>query len=156
MYGPVTDPGEATFSKRVKEELKVDILSSPYRDYDINTIVTTILSLPRDTKLLLWGSSLGANNCPVVAHKIYPRKIDGMWGFQASIYGAQVVIPDNVAFAHEVYNSNYIETQGLGAYRWTKASKTTNLYLTDRHDIHPGETQAAQDMFLAEMKRVIS
>lgn len=156
MYGPVTDPGEKEFTEKVKA-LGVDVLGSPYRDYEVNTVVEQIKQLPTDVKIILWGSSLGANNCPVIASLINYRTIDGMWGFQASEYGAKVPITSNVLFAHEVYNPIYPETFGLGHYQWEKrpGNHTTNLYLTPRRDIHPGETEAAQEMFLGEIKRVI-
>lgn len=157
MYGPATDPGEREFTEKVKA-LGVDVGASPYRDYQVNDIVAAINTLAMTAILLVWGSSLGANNCPVVAAYVPHRTIHGLWGFQASNYGAQVPIPPNVLFAHEVYNSIWAETFGLGAYRWTKApgNTRTNLYLSDRHDFHPGETEASQAMFLGEMQRVIA
>jgi hypothetical protein len=155
MWGPVTDPGEAEFCQKVAA-LGVDIGASPYRDYDVNTIVAAINVLPSGVCVLVWGSSLGANNSPVVG-SYTNRTIDGMWGFQASLYGAQVPITSNVKFAHEVYNPNLLETGGLGAYQWQVAAgnRRTNLYTSVRYDLHPGETESAQAMFLAEMKRVI-
>lgn len=165
MYGPVTDPGEREFTLKVAE-LGVDVGQSPYRDYEVDQIVADINAAPADATILVWGSSLGANNCPVVASYIsrdipqsyIKRVIHGMWGFQASLYGAQVPIPSNVLFAHEVYNPLWIETMGLGAYEWVRASgnTTTNLYLSKRYDLHPGETEQAQAMFLAEIQRVIA
>jgi hypothetical protein len=155
MGGYLTDPGELTFSHKV-QALGVNILKSPYRDTDINIITEVIKDLPKDSKVILWGSSLGANNLPYIA-TLAKREIEGIWGFQASLYGMRYPIPANVKFAHEVFNSNVVETGGLGAYKWTKApgNKVTNLYLSDRHDMHPGETEASQEMFLNEMKRVI-
>ena len=157
LWGPVTDPGEVEFSEKVKL-LGVDIGKSPYRDYDINTIVADLAAAPDDAILLLWGSSLGANNCPVVASYVPHRTIHGMWGFQASEGGAKVAVPSNVLFAHEVYNPNWIMTVGLGAYEWVKApgNTITNLYLSARDDFHPGETETTQTMFLAELARVIA
>ena len=157
MWGRMTDPGEDVFSQEVAK-LGVDIGNSPYRDYEVNQIVADFNAAPSNAIRLLWGSSLGANNCPVVASYAPHVIIHGMWGFQASLYGAQVPIPGNVLFAHEVFNSIWIETLGLGAYKWVRATGNshTNLYLSDRGDFHPGETSAAETMFLAEMKRVIA
>jgi len=163
MWGPVTDPGESQFSQRVRDEVGIDIQASPYRDYDVNTIVASICALPPEAKVLIWGSSLGANNAPVVASYVYSqqpsRVINGIWGFQASLYGAQVPITRNVLFAHEAYNPAPIETFGLGAYRWTKAdgNAITNVYYTTNNDLHPGDgDENVQNMFLAEMKRVVA
>lgn len=156
QWGPVTDSGEREFTAKVAE-LGVDIKGSPYRDYDVNAIVAEISSLPADATILVWGSSLGANNSPVVGAYTH-RRIHGMWGFQASLYGSQVAITPNVLFAHEVYNPLWIETMGLGAYEWVvaKGNTVTNLYVSKRYDLHPGETEQSQAMFLGEMQRVIA
>jgi hypothetical protein len=156
MWGPLTDPGEDVFSQEVAK-LGVDIGRSPYRDYKVNEIATDFNSSPPGAIRLVWGSSLGCNNCPIVAAYAPHVVIHGMWGFQASLYGAQVPIPANCLFAHEVYNPNLAMTGGLGAYEWTKApdNHVTNLYLSKRYDFHPGETTQVMEMFLAEMKRVI-
>ncbi len=157
MYGPLTDPGEREFSAKVAG-LGVDIGQSPYRDYQVNEIVTDFNTAPPDAILLLWGSSLFANNCPVVAAYTPHRIIHGMWGFQASEYGAKVPIQSNVLFAHEVYNPAWPGTLGLGHYQWVRAvnNHVTNLYLSARYDMHPGETERSQEMFLAEIQRVIA
>ena len=156
MWGPVTDPGEREFCAKVAA-LGVDIGRSPYEHYEVNQIAADFNAAPNAVHLV-WGSSLGANNCPVVAVYAPRVVIHGMWGFQASLDGAQVGIPHNVLFAHEVWNPNWAMTFGLGAYEWVRApgNSRTNLYTSKRYDFHPGETEAAQAMFLAEMKRVIA
>lgn len=156
QWGPVTDSGEREFTAKVAA-LGVDIGGSPYRDYEVTKIANDFNAAPHDAVLLLWGSSLGANNCPVVAVYTH-RAIHGMWGFQASEYGAKVAIPNTVLFAHEVYNPNWAGTLGLGHYQWVLADNNhhTNLYLSARYDMHPGETEQSQAMFLAEIERVIA
>lgn len=157
LWGPITDPGEREFSAKVAA-LGVDIGGSPYRDYEVNQIVADFNAAPANAIRLLWGSSLGANNCPVVATYAPHVLIHGMWGFQASLDGAQVEVPSNVLFAHEVWNSIIPMTGGLGAYEWKKAAGNvrTSLYTSNRPDFHPGETESSQNMFLAEMQRVIA
>jgi hypothetical protein len=156
QWGTVTDPGERTFSKKVKE-LGVDIGNSPYPDYRVNQIAADFNAAPADAIRLLWGSSLGANNCPVVATDALHVAIHGMWGFQASEDGAKWPVPRNVLFAHEVYNPIWLMTLGLGHYKWVLApgNTRTTLVLSKKYDLHPGETEQVQAMFLAEMKRVI-
>lgn len=151
LWGPLTDPGEREFSAKVAA-LGVDVGNSPYRDYEVDQIAADVDAAPPDAIRLLWGSSLGACNCPVVASRT-KAVINGMWGFQASLGGEQMPIPDNVLFAHEVWNPNI----WLGGYEWQLAAGNhrTNLYTSKRYDFHPGETEAAQAMFLAEMRRVI-
>ncbi len=153
LWGPITDPGEREFSAKVAA-LGVDIGNSPYRDYDVNQIAADFSAAPANAIRLLWGSSLGANNCPVVASRT-KAIIHGMWGFQASQGGEKnVPIPSNVLFAHEVFNPHIF----LGSFLWQKApgNQRTSLYRSKRDDPHPGETESAQSMFLAEMKRIIA
>ena len=157
MWGPISDPGMAAFTARVKD-VGVNVHNSPYRDYDVTQIIAEIMNVPIDDLLFIFGASLGACNCPVVAAYVPHRTIDGMWGFQASLDGAQVPITPNVKFAHEVWNPTWWHTFGLGAYEWVKApgNTKTNLYTSKRDDLHPGETLSAQEMFLGEMKRIIA
>jgi len=170
MYGPVTDPGARTMSQRMAEELPgINMHDSPYRDYDVNEICYIIKELAENDVVLVAGTSLGSNNTPVVGAYAYlnnpKRIIHGIWGFQASIWGAKAGssqyypgITPNVKFAHLAYSTNPLNF-GLGAYVWQKVpgNHTTNLYAFDTGDLHPGDQNVnVQDMFLAEMKRVIA
>jgi hypothetical protein len=163
MFGEATDPGELQFTERAVAALKalpgitVDAGRSPYRDYEVNVIAADINAAPAGTINYVGGSSLGCNNGPVVAAYCPHRIIHGLWGFQASLYGAQVAIGTNVLFAHEAMNPNWFETFGLGAYRWVRApgNSKTRLLITETHDLHPGDFNAGvQDTFIAEMKRI--
>jgi hypothetical protein len=170
MWGPVTDPGSRTMSERIAELPGVDIGASPYRDYDVNTIVAAILALPLSVPVIVGGTSLGCNNTPVVAAYVYAqnpkRIIQGIWGFQASEYGAKAGVESyypgitpNVLFAHLVSSDNPIPFPGLGSYRWKNApgNNVTSLHLDTVDDPHPGDTNVTeQDKFLAEMQRVIA
>jgi len=166
MYGWLgqsADRGEDQFSRRVAAELGVNVGASPYQEYDVNNIVTAILALPSDAPVIVWGTSLGANNAPVVAANVYGlnpnRIIHGIWGFQASQFGAHLGIPPNVLFAHLTSSDNPIPLPGLGSYRWVKAegNTVTNLYLDTVNDPHPGDGNAAvQNKYLDEMRRVIA
>lgn len=174
MWGPVTDPGARVMTQRMGTELgPINMHSSPYRDYDVNNIVAEILGLPADAIVIICGTSLGGNNGPVVAAYVYlqnkTRTIHGLWGFQASIWGAQAQpgtvypgITPNVKFAHLI-SSDFPLNGGLGAYRWASAPGNTvtngnGQPLLTTHDYpHPGDGVAAdQNMFLGEMKRVIA
>jgi hypothetical protein len=85
--------------------------------------------------------------------------IQGIWGFQASEYGAKDGIPPNVLFAQLTSSDNPIPFPRLGSYRWVKATgnTVTNLYLNTVNDPHPGDGNVAvQNKYLAEMRRVIA
>ena len=174
MWGPVTDPGARDMTQRMSAELPgIDMHDSPYRDYDVNEICGIIKELPNDAIIIVCGTSLGANNTPVVGAYAYlndrKRVIHGIWSFQASVWGARggvdpsyPGITPNVEFAHLI-SSDAPENFGLGAYRWisTPGNTVTNgngqPLITVHNYPHPGDGVVAdQDMFLDEMKRVIA
>lgn len=158
MGGPMTDPGETGFSQRVAHELGVNIHGSPYRDSEAANIAVMIDKLPsKDNGVFVWGTSLGANNTPVVCSYV-KRDIDGAFGFQASIYGAKgYPLNKNVKFAHLIYSYNPIPLPGLGAYLWPLGTMAAASYHKTPHHIpHPGDYDMHdQNMFLAEMQRII-
>lgn len=157
MGGPMTDPGEAGFSQRVAHELGVNIHGSPYRDYEAGEIAAIIDKLPPEDGVFVWGTSLGSNNTPVVC-SYTKHRIDGAFGFQASIYGAKgYPLNDNVKFAHLIYSYNPIPLPGLGAYIWPLGSMNAASYHKTEHNIpHPGDYDISdQNVFLGEMKRIM-
>jgi len=160
MWGPLTDPGARVFTDRVHEEFPdINVHQSPYRDFDVPTVVAEIKALSTDPKPIVFvaGTSLGCNNAPVVGQYLDGvATIHGMFGFQASYWGAHSVVTKNVLFAHEFYSLNPVNMQ-LGAYRWPAAADNKNTVLTDERDlVHPGDTDLhSQDVFLTEMKRIM-
>ncbi len=158
MGGPMTDPGEYGFTQRVAHELGVNIHGSPYRDTEAGNIAVLIQKLPPKDGVFVWGTSLGANNTPVVCSYVKGRTIDGAFGFQASIYGAKgFALNANIKFAHLIYSYNPIPLPGLGAYIWPLGDMPAASYHKTQHNIpHPGDYDVGdQNMFLAEMKRIM-
>lgn len=149
MGGPSTNPAESGFSRRVAE-LGVDIHGSPYRDYQAGEIAAIINKIPESEGVFVWGTSLGANNTPLVCGYVH-RRIDGAFGFQASLYGYQGKIPSNVKFAHLISSHSPVPMPGLGAYVWG------GDYHHEWHDIpHPGDYDTGdQDKFLGEMRHIM-
>lgn len=160
MYGPATDPGEKTFTAMVKaiDPGRIDVGRSPYRDYEVQEIAADLLGASKNAIRLVIGSSLGANNGPVAAVYAHAVAIHGIFGFQASSYGAREPIPSNVLFAHEFYNPLWPMTLGLGTYKWelAKNNSRTSLVLTSEYAFHPGETPKAMAAFINEIKRIIN
>ncbi len=156
MYGPVTDPGERSFTARVKA-LGVDVYDSPYRDYQVSLIADTIKRIPKKDIIFVWGSSLGANNAPIVANYVNDTYINAIFGYQASRKGSRAPVPSNVLYAHEFWNPLWVMTWGLGAYKWELApgNHVTKLVTTPRYAFHPGETAEAQGSFLEEMQIIM-
>jgi hypothetical protein len=167
MWGGITDPGAREFTNKVKllDPERIDIGNSPYPDYQIPQIAADFSAAPTDAIRMGGGSSLGCNNIAMIGLYVPHLTFHGIWGFQASDYGARAKegttydgIPSNVLFAHEVYNPIWLQTGGLGAYEWVRSPNNhkTNLYVSKRYDFHPGETEQVQAMFLAEIARVIA
>ncbi len=155
--GASTDPAESGFSKRVAE-LGINIHGSPYNDYDAGRIALLIDTLPAEDGVFVWGTSLGSNNTPVVCGYTKHR-IDGAFGFQASLYGFHSALTANVQFAHLIYSYNPAPAPGLGAYIWDVGTITNPLsyHKTPHHIPHPGDYDVGdQDMFLSEMKRIMA
>ncbi len=159
MGGHTTDPGEDWFTARVKAEIPdIDIHHSPYRDQDAGYIAAEIDKLPPEDIVFVQGTSLGANDCPVVGNYT-KHKIDGMFGFQASMFGVHQPVTSNVLFAHLFFSFNPIPFPLLGAYQWRRAvgNTVTGLHVTPKHLPHPGDYDVpSQNIFLAEIKRIIA
>jgi hypothetical protein len=158
MGGSATDPGAHTFTELLRKEIPgIDLGRSPYRDYDVQEIADDFVRSVSTAVRLCIGSSLGACNCPVVAARA-PVAIHGIFGFQASSYGAVQPITHNVLFAHLFRNPLWPMTLGLGTGRWTRAdgNTRTSLVVSNEYALHPGETQRAMSTFLAEIKRIVA
>ncbi len=159
MGGHNTDPGEEWFTSRVKAEIpEINVHGSPYSDEDVNLIASEIEKLPDTDTVLVCGTSLGANNAPVVGART-KHTIHGMFGFQASEWGYHSRVTSNVLYAHLFYSFNPIPLPLLGAYQWRRAvgNTVTNLHLTPKHLPHPGDYDVpSQNVFLAEIKRIVT
>jgi hypothetical protein len=156
MYGPATDPGERAFTELLRREMPgIDLGRSPYRDYDVQEIADDFSRSHPTAVRICVGSSLGANNCPVVAARTKVA-VHGIFGFQASSYGADMPITQNVLFAHLFRNPIWLMTFGLGTATWRRniGNSRTSLIVSSEYAMHPGETQKAMSTFLAEIKRI--
>ncbi|MGA8078943.1 MAG: hypothetical protein WB868_16335, partial [Xanthobacteraceae bacterium] len=160
LGGVAFDPagGETVFTKRIAA-IGVNTLDSPYQETNVDTIVSAILATPTDTKIIVGGDSLGANNTPAVAQALLGRRnVDYIFGFQPSEYGAHNLVPANVLQARCIYNPNPIETAGLGCYEWQLAAgnRTTKLSVVTNSDFHPGDDDVAmQNLILADIERLV-
>jgi hypothetical protein len=156
MWGPITDPGEGNFLARCKAELPDLQVHGPYRDYDVGTVVTEMTALPADATVFIQGTSLGANNAPIVASR-FARPVHGIFGFQASHWGAHSSLPKNVLFAHLIYSELAVNFK-LGAYIWETDKDFKGGYVRSRvDDIHPGDgNPISQELFIHEIRRIIA
>jgi predicted alpha/beta-fold hydrolase len=68
-----------------------------------------------ETKIVVIGYSLGANNSTYVAKSV--QHVDELIAIQASVWGRAIAIGENVDRAIEIYNPTFWRTAGLGAER---------------------------------------
>jgi hypothetical protein len=160
MGGAALDPagGEVVLTRKIKA-LGVNVMSSPYLYSDVQTIANLILESPETAKIIVGGDSLGANNAPWIGQALNgKRKIDYMFGFQPSIWGAHIELTANVTQALCIWNPTWAETFGLGYYQWqrTAGNTTTDLRYIANSDAHPGDSDVAmQNVILGDIKRIV-
>lgn len=152
MGGAGLDPtyGERWFVQRLRQA-GVDC-ADPFNWSDVQLIVDQILRVPTSTKVFIFGDSLGANEAPAIAAALRGRrKIDGMGGFQPSVWGEHVEITDNVIEAICLYNPVWVQTFGLGDYPWVRAKGNvlTNVSYIRKAEWHPADDdKTVQNAFL--------
>lgn len=105
------------------------------------TIAKIVQALPMSARIIIGGTSLGANEAPNTA-LLCKRPVDMIFGVQPSAYGRRNQVPANVARALCFYNPMPLLTLGFGAYAWSRASgnKKTVLYTWQSYATHPGDT----------------
>ncbi len=158
MGGHTTDPGEDYFVANVKRSIpSLNCHNSPYQDKQCYELAAFIDRLPMGDGVFVAGTSLGSNNAPITAGAT-KHAIDGVFGFQASLYGAHSSLTRNVRFAHLIYSYNPVPFPGLGAYLWKVGTMNPPSYhLTPHHIPHPGDYDVGdQNMYIAEMKRIMA
>lgn len=161
LGGAMFDPagGEVVLCKKIAA-LGVDIAASPYQETDQDKIVAVLTAAhAKGHKIIIGGDSLGANNTPAVAAAVREiMGVDYIFGFQPSLYGAHNQITPNVIQARCIYNPDWLETGGLGAYAWElmEGNSRTKLSIITANDFHPGDDDVSmQNLILADIQRVI-
>jgi len=153
LGGKIFDPpsGQAHLLDRLKE---IGIEAAFYEHYDSQGVYDFMKS-PAEFRGIV-GDSLGACNAPLFAQQ-YGKRVDYIAGFQPSLYGVHQPVPSNVVRAHCIYDPYWIDTGGLGAYRWELApgNHTTKLIVTEHRGAHPDDWGYSQDMVFHEIKSLI-
>jgi hypothetical protein len=155
LGGGWLDP--ATGEKQLVARLKAigfETGGSPYNYYDSQPIYDFLSPHPAAFRLII-GDSLGACNAPQFASMF--KSIDYIAGFQPRWYGAHIPVPANVKRAHCIYDPDWIDTGGLGAYEWVLAqgNTATKLLVTQHRGAHPDDYGPMQDLIFAEVKQLI-
>ncbi len=105
-------------------------------------IATKIKMLPDDTRVVIGGTSLGANESPYAA-SLCGRAVDFMFGIQPSIYGRKNLVPGNVRSAWYCYQPWGLAVGigfGYGSYQWELApgNRITKIQSAYSFVSHPG------------------
>ena len=160
MGGAALDPagGEITFVNRINQLKGTRVHGSPYQYYQTQEIANAIMLVPSTDYVVIGGDSLGANDGPLVAQGLKGhRKVDYLFGFQPSLYGEHITVPNNVAEALCIWNPNFFTTLGLGNYEWQldPGNTVTNLREISNNDLHPADYDVAlQNVILADIMRI--
>lgn len=151
--------GERLLVERCKK-LGLDTMNSPYQWSDVELICSQIERCPSDANIAAGGDSLGACEAPDIAMRIkqrIKRPIKYLFGFQSSVYGANVPVPSNVEFADNFYNPSWWQTFGLGYRQWTLApgNKTTHLRNIPHYGPHPDDWGWTQDVVFSRIHTLL-
>lgn len=124
------------------------------------TIAAKIKALPADTKIVVGGTSLGANEAPRVGALVGARTIDFMFGIQPSMYGVKNLITPNVKRATFFYNPPWFPIGlGLGSYQWQAAPGNRRTVITpcQTYAPHPGDNVGwIHDAIVSEIKKLMA
>ncbi|MFY9838748.1 MAG: Cache 3/Cache 2 fusion domain-containing protein [Xanthobacteraceae bacterium] len=139
LGGRVSSPGIVS----LQEELSVipnTIVALPLAQHNWRDAVKLIKQQRPETKIVLIGYSLGANNATYVARNV--KHVDELIAIQASVWGPATALGENVDNAVEIYNPKFWRTAGLGAKRLVgihfsyMANSDSHFYADDDPDVH--------------------
>ena len=114
LGGRVTSSGIVS----LQEELSAipnTIVALPLAQHNWRDAVKLIKQQKPETKIVVIGYSLGANNSTYVAQNV--KHVDELIAIQPSVWGQATAVGENVDKAIEIYNPKFWRTAGLGAKR---------------------------------------
>jgi Cache 3/Cache 2 fusion domain len=139
LGGRISSPGIIS----LQEELSVipnTIVALPLAQHNWRDAVKLIKQQRPETKIVLIGYSLGANNSTYIAKNV--KHVDELIAIQASVWGPATTLEENVNKAIEIYNPRFWRTAGLGAKRLVGihfsyiANSDSHFYADDDPDVH--------------------
>jgi hypothetical protein len=139
LGGRVTSSGIVS----LQEELSAipnTIVALPLAQHSWRDAVKLIKQQKPETKIVVIGYSLGANNSTYVAQNV--KHVDELIAIQASVWGRATPVGENVDKAIEIYNPKFWRTAGLGAKRLVGihfsyvANSDSHFYADDDPEVH--------------------
>jgi hypothetical protein len=139
LGGRISSPGIVS----LQEELSVipnTRVALPLAQHNWRDAAKLIKQQRPETKIVLIGYSLGANNSTYVAKNV--KHVDELIAIQASVWGRATALEGNVDKAIEIYNPRFWRTAGLGAKRLVgihfsyMANGDSHFYADDDPEVH--------------------
>ena len=112
----------------------------PLAQHNWRDAVKLIQQQKPETKIVVIGYSLGANNSTYVAKNV--KHVDELIAIQASVWGRATAVGENVDKAIEIYNPRFWRTAGLGAKRLVGlhfsyvTNSDSHFYADDDPEVH--------------------
>ena len=119
------------FLQKELSAIRNTIVPSPIAQSKWRSAVKLIEQQEPETKIIVIGYSLGANNSTYITKKV--QHVDELIAIQPSLWGPSAAIGENVDKAIEIYNPRFWRTAGLGAKRLVGVHFS---YMTN-NDSHP-------------------
>jgi pimeloyl-ACP methyl ester carboxylesterase len=114
LGGRISSPGIVSLQKELSA-LPNTIVALPFAQHNWEDAVKLIQQQKPETKIVVIGYSLGANNATYIAQNV--QRVDELIAIQASVWGLAAPLGENVGKAIEIYNPKFWRTAGLGAKR---------------------------------------
>lgn len=136
--------------------LHSEIVCDVFEHSQTQAIFDRIRALPPNVGVVIGGTSLGANNSPVVAASL-TRLVDFMFGIQPSVYGAKQKVTANVKRTNVWYQPWGFAIGigfGFGSYNWERApgNNVTTMNSMHTYTSHPGSND--ENIQLAILDRI--
>jgi hypothetical protein len=114
LGGRISSPGIVSLQGELSA-IPDTIVALPLAQHNWPYAVTLIKQQTPETKIVVIGYILGANNATYVAQNV--KHVDELIAIQASVWGRATALGENVDKAVEIYNPKFWRTAGLGAKR---------------------------------------
>jgi|GraSoiStandDraft_30_1057271.scaffolds.fasta_scaffold271400_1 hypothetical protein len=139
LGGRITSSGIVSFQEELSVIPKTRV-PLPLAQHNWRDAVKLIQQQKPETKIVVIGYSLGANNSTYVAKNV--KHVDELIAIQASLWGRATAVGENVDKAIEIYNPKFWRTAGLGAKRLRGihfsyiTNNDSHFYADDDLEIH--------------------
>jgi Cache 3/Cache 2 fusion domain len=139
LGGRISSPGIVSLQKELSVIPNTRV-ALPLAQHNWREAVKLIRQQKPETKIVVIGYSLGANNSTYAAKNV--KHVDELIAIQASVWGRATAVGENVDKAIEIYNPKFWRTAGLGAKRLVGihfsyiANSDSHFYADNDPEVH--------------------